>query len=195
MLAKQSPIPKDLQNLESFTVRNTVIHRGDTVSLVNLPAIYEELEDALGIVRYIIREHKTLQSKWVVFVEPYDIKHHPLILKQNLLNEKKNKGTGYSRYGGERLECFLMIPTSKVKRDEFENRFDCQHSKGKKRRAAALVLVERAKAAYAARRAVGGGGEGASQRPLSKASGKAPKAAESSEEDMGSCTPPDPDSD
>jgi len=88
-----------------------------------------------------------------------------------------------------------MIPTSKVKRDNKETRFDCQHSKGKKRRAAAMELVERAKAAYAARRAVVGGGEGASQPPLSKASGKAPKAAESSEEDMVSYTPPDPDSD
>jgi len=195
VLAKQSPIPENLQNLENFFIGKAVIHRGDTVSLMNLPDIYKKLEDALGIVRYIIREPKTLQSKWVVFVEPYDKKHHPLILKQNLLNEKKNKGTGYSRYGGEGLECFLMLSTNKVKRDDKETRFDCQHSKGKKRRAAAMELVERAEAAYAARRAVVGRGEGASQPPDSKASGKAPKAAESSEEDMVCYTPAVSDSD
>jgi len=193
VLAKQSPIPENLQNLDNFYVGKTVIHRGDTVSLMNLPAIHEKLEGALCIVRYIIREPQTLLGKWVVFVEPYDKKHHPLILKQNLLNEKKNKGTGYSRYGGEGLERFLMVSTNKVKRDDKETRFDCQHSKGKKRRAAAMELVFRAESAYAARRAIVGGGEGAIQPPLSKASGKAPKAAESSEEDM--VPPPDPDSD
>ena len=40
VLAKQSPIPKELQNLDSFATRKTIICRGDTVSLFNLPAIY-----------------------------------------------------------------------------------------------------------------------------------------------------------
>ena len=167
LLAKQSPIPKELQNLQSFVSRQTTICVGDTVTLVNLPSFYSHLDEALCVVRHIIQEPVALKSRWVIFVEPYDGQYNALILEKNLLNEKKNKGTGYTRYEGENLECFYMTSPSKVTRRDFETRFDCQHNKGSKRRIAAMELLKIGKDARDG--AALGGGEGGSA-----GSGKAP---------------------
>jgi len=101
---RQAALPTDNIDLPKFKL----FLKGSVVVLKNLDKSRKYMEGAEGVVRLIVKECPSFNDIHIFMVEMKDHKLIPHITLANQRKEKKYKQTGYSRYGAQMQEHYLI---------------------------------------------------------------------------------------
>jgi hypothetical protein len=92
------------------------IRKGDVVMLRNLSKKHESLDSEIGVVELIVTEDSYHSGRTLFMVNMRKPELHREISKKNRASEKRNKNTGYSRYGPLMKDTYFITTVQKLDR-------------------------------------------------------------------------------
>jgi len=110
LLARQAALPDANIDLPGYCL----LLKGSIVVLRNIDKSKQELQGAEGVVKLIVKECAENRHTYMFMVEMKDHKLHPIITLANQRKERKNKQTGYSRYGELMQEHYFIAKNTQM---------------------------------------------------------------------------------
>jgi len=112
--SRQASLPDTSVDLLEYKNGGKVICKGDTIVLSNMSKSNHQFENQPGVVKLIVRECSEKGEPIIFMVELLDHKLFPTITKANRHREKRNKLSGYSRYGDQMREHYLLCKFGQI---------------------------------------------------------------------------------
>jgi len=100
--------------LLEYKNRGKVICKGDTIVLSNMSKSNSQLDNKTAVVKLIVKECGEKRNLIVFMVELLEHQLFPAISRANRRREKAYKQTGYSRYGDQMREHYVMCKFDQI---------------------------------------------------------------------------------
>ena len=110
----QAPLPDTCLDLPEYKKRGKLIRKGDTIVLSKMSTSNSQFENKLAVVKLIVQECSQKGYPIIFMVEMLEHELFPAITKANQQREKKYKQTGYSRYGDQMREHYLLCKLGQI---------------------------------------------------------------------------------
>ena len=110
----QAPLPDTSIDLLKYQKKGKLIRKGQTIVLSSMSKSNSDLENKTAVVKLIVQECSEKGYPIVFMVELLEPKLFPAITKANQQREKKYKQTGYSRYGDQMREHYLLCKFGQI---------------------------------------------------------------------------------